>query len=351
MKRVCGRVQLDLQGWPRRDDDDDNVRPLMTSSGCNILPKVFAIGVFSDDQFHITPLSDIVKMRPDFKSFKSRNEDKGMECDEEEEEDDATLVNARMKVKETESAKNKRLASYQHMLNEEKKEAWCELKLLDPTEHYKESSLLSSSTQPCEFNMLWDDYLDVLTNESKPTESKETSLSNLHHLKLNEQVKWVLERCRAIDFQQLTTLLPPSTQHAEVIGYLEQFAILIQGCWVVKSEHIISASNHAGVGLRALRDFVLYKFSFGEGVTRAQLNSLHSLNGAEQAVILDGISRQDKPTRQRVFILDKDEEFIQKNGDMVKRQALLMKQKFEQIKIILPFRPSDASNKQTNKKL
>ena len=341
LKPLCGLVQFDLEDWPTRENDEE-LRPLMVSSGCNILPKVFAVGVFNDRQLHLTPLCDIVKMRPDFKSFKAKDDDVVSDVEDDKESKEAQVVNAHMKIKESESVKNKRLASFQHMQSEERKEAWQELRFIDPTEFYKESALLSSTTQACELNMPWEDYVDELTRDTVPCENVETSLGNLHRLKLPEQVKWLVERCKAIDFPQLTSLLPPSTAPSDIIGYLEQYAVLIQGCWVVKSESIISASNQTGVALRALRDFVLYKFSQREGVTKAQLSSLHRLRDEDEAVILGGISKQDKALKKKVFILDANEAFMKKHDQVVKRQNLLLKQKFEQIKLILPFKNADA---------
>ncbi|GFR90054.1 DNA-directed RNA polymerase III subunit RPC5 [Elysia marginata] len=60
------------------------------------------------------------------------------------------------------------------------------------------------------------------------------SLNELRKLELNDQIKALLINVKVIRFNQLVSFLAPGTDHQAILRALQNMAVLVQGCWVVK---------------------------------------------------------------------------------------------------------------------
>ena len=102
---------------------------------------------------------------------------------------------------------------------------------------------------------------------------------------------------KVIRFGQLLALLPQGTDPLAVIRCLQQVAVLVQGCWVVKSEILYpkdQCSPHSGVSSEHLcrgRDYVVWRFTQSRHVTRKEIASIVKLPAEDIKSILEQISR------------------------------------------------------------
>ena len=101
------------------------------------------------------------------------------------------------------------------------------------------------------------------------------SLLELKDLSTSDALLALLTNAQVMRFTQILQLLPPqksSTTAAEVLRLLQQIAVVIRGCWVVKSEILYPekfCSRHSGVAASLLcrgRDYMLWKVGGQESV-------------------------------------------------------------------------------------
>ena len=125
-----------------------------------------------------------------------------------------------------------------------------------------------------------------------------------------------------------------------VLRYLEQYAQLVQGNWVVKSEAIYP-KRPKNVGrpsifdlnsipftdisvdmLKSARDYVLYKFTKEDSLSRLELIEQVRVPPTVIGEILDQLSTFNPATRSWDFVYPRDETFIEQHQELVARQHL-----------------------------
>lgn len=171
-------------------------------------------------------------------------------------------------------------------------------------------------------------------------------------LPLKDQIRSILCSSKVLSFNKCIHLLNLNleknrqTQQSDqssldlelVLRYLQQLAQLVQGNWVVKSEIIYPKSFNSGSSFDAnsipftnisidmlckARDYVLYKFTKHESLSRLELIEQIRVPPDVISEILVQFSNFNKQTRSWDFVYPRDDEFISNHSEIVKKQDLL----------------------------
>ncbi|CAL1536657.1 unnamed protein product [Lymnaea stagnalis] len=314
----------------------------------------YAIGLFKEGELHLTPMSGVVQMRPSFEYLdkadtRHRTEAAnssladGGESSQDEGEEEATPVHMKVSRGESVEFKARRMASYEYVNQKREEERWVPV-----IYHTSESSLgeterqqLQASEGPrvSQFKISPQEYLQSLIPPSSEDKSEKPampdnvlSLNELRKLELNDQIRALLINVKVIRFSQLISFLAPGTDHQAVLRSLQSMAVLVQGCWVVKSELVypdeereeISRKRrpHSAVSpelLRRVRDYAMWKFTHNKYVLRKDISSIVQLRSDEVKEILEKMSRL-KARSGWEFLYDYDRDFCERHPEIVQRQ-------------------------------
>nr|XP_019922586.2 DNA-directed RNA polymerase III subunit RPC5 isoform X1 [Crassostrea gigas] len=313
----------------------------------------YAVGIFKDGELHLTPLHAIVQMRPSF-SYLDRADQKiktdvgpagdGGESSQDEEEE-VKPVTVKFAHQESEEAKARRMASFDYLQKKQQEETWQQLEYNNINSGRAESRRLQlyagKADELSEFQLQPGEYLQALMpetdaeQEEKPAmPSNVLSLIQLRTMPLHDQVKTLLTNAKVIRFSQLLALLPQGIEATGVLRSLQQVAVLVQGCWVVKSEILYpkeATSPHSGVSADHLcrgRDYVMWRFTQSRHVTRKDIASIVKLPAEDVKEILEQISRI-RVNCGWEFLFSYDSEFTSRYGDIVQRQKMLWDAKYQ----------------------
>ena len=266
-------------------------KQVLTSLPSGSKPNRYAIGYLSNNQLHLTPLKSVLQMRPSFSYLDSADSRKTHTTDaavKEEEEEAAQAVTVRYARRESDMAKARRLASYQHMKKKQEEELWVSLTHYPLQETLAESErmlLLAKHTD--EENHFFDDdgekFLEKLIPKMKAKESERASvpsnvlsMTDLKKMSVGEQVKAIMFKAKAISFGELLRYLPKRADPATVLNHLQQVAVLVRGCWVVRSEVLEVKDKKQVFEMKCRgRDYIMWKFTNNPCIVR-KVGSLQS---------------------------------------------------------------------------
>ena len=119
---------------------------------------------------------------------------------------------------------------------------------------------------------------------------------------------------------------------ATVLASLARYAVLVQGCWVVKSEVLNprgTKSHIAGIDAETLwpwRNYLMFSFNRKRILSRREIVSKICLPGEEVEEMLEQMSVRCSG-HEWEFKLDKDREFLHTYVDECSNQLLLWKHK------------------------
>jgi len=201
----------------------------------------------------------------------------------------------------------------------------------------------------CEFYMSPADYQKQLISKTETEVSTAVSalpnsilsLAALKTMTFADRIRALMHSVRAIRFTELLavlkSLIEPSSSldGLEVLRHLQQYAVLIQGCWVVKSDVLYvrdSASESTGTPADVLcraRDFVLWHFEQGHSISRKEIAAATvRLATEDEREILDKIARRSATGRSWEFRMERDAEFLgdERYRQVIKRQENLWQQ-------------------------
>ncbi|KAH9365302.1 hypothetical protein HPB48_018296 [Haemaphysalis longicornis] len=148
-------------------------------------------------------------------------------------------------------------------------------------------------------------------NAKKATSTQEMSIHALNKLPLQDQIKAILLSAKVVTLAKLMTLLPPKVDVVAVLRQLQQVAMLVRGCWVVKSDVLYpkdTFSPKSGVPAEIMgraRDFLMYLFTqsghvsrtkFGDTVKRQQM-----LWDAKQQYLSKSFKQSSKDSQEAVM--------------------------------------------------
>ncbi|XP_041364495.1 DNA-directed RNA polymerase III subunit RPC5-like isoform X2 [Gigantopelta aegis] len=266
---------------------------------------------------------------------------------QEEAEEDAKPITVKFSRPESDEAKARRMASYEFHRHKYDGESWVPVEYhgLQDDMAVSERMLLQATQGDdlSEFQLFPRDYLARLVpphveeREEKPAmPSNILSLSQLRTLPLADQIKALLTNVKVIRFSQLMALLPQGTDTVSALRSVQQVAVLVQGCWVVKSDILYPkevCSPHSGVSSEYLcrgRDYMMWKFTQSRHVIRKDISSIVKLPAEDVKDILEQMSKV-KASKGWEFLFDYDKEFTDKYCEIVQRQKMLWDAKYQSL--------------------
>ena len=86
--------------------------------------------------------------------------------------------------------------------------------------------------------------------QKPPLPSNVLSMTELRTMTLGDQIRALMMNAKVMRFSQLMALLTKGTDPTSALRCLQQVALMVQGCWVVKSDVLYprdSLSPHSGV--------------------------------------------------------------------------------------------------------
>nr|XP_006818447.1 PREDICTED: DNA-directed RNA polymerase III subunit RPC5-like [Saccoglossus kowalevskii] len=331
-------------------------KQILTSS--NTAPSVsrYAAGLLKDGELHLTPLHGIVQLRPSFSYLDKADvrikQEKAMENEgessQDEVEEEAKPVMVKFARPETDQAKARRLASWQYLQQKQSQEMWVDLKFhhLGSEHSEKEYGYLYSrgnDLDVTEFSTSSKDYLGMLMPEEETSDRKMPqmpsnvlSMTQLKTMPLADQVRALLASAKVLQFSQLLTLISGHSDVMAVLRSLQQVAVLVQGCWVVKSDVLYpkdTISANSGVSAEILcrgRDYIMWRFTQSRYVVRKEVAAVTRLPSDDIKEFFEQMSRM-QVNQGWQFILKYDQEFVEKYPEVVQRQLMLWDAKYQQL--------------------
>jgi len=311
----------------------------------------YVIGVVNNGELHLTPLNDVVQMRPsynylDIAESKATQGGKGApgagESSQDEGEDESRPVTVRFAPHESEDALARRMASYEHFKRQVDEEAWVNVRHC-PIDSYESHMgrlqlIAEKKFESTEFYLTSTKYLNKLIPPQEAEisavaslPSNVLSLAALKAMPRDERIKALMRSVRAIRFTELLSVLKSLGEQQsisshefiqDVLRHVQHCAVLIQGCWVVKSEMLYakdSVSDQTGASsnvLRSARDYILYRFhqevrADERVVTRRDVaEHVAPLSTEDEREILDKIARRSAVKRGWEFRFERDADFL-----------------------------------------
>eukprot|EP01105_Mastigella_eilhardi_P017249 TRINITY_DN3966_c0_g3_i1.p1 TRINITY_DN3966_c0_g3~~TRINITY_DN3966_c0_g3_i1.p1 ORF type:complete len:337 (-),score=126.24 TRINITY_DN3966_c0_g3_i1:182-1192(-) len=239
----------------------------MTSSSVPCLTN-YAVGILREnkgwpsaeqqnDQLHLTPLHTILQMRPSLayldeadtarrKEMKEQDAtEEGAEVEMHDEQPQALQVT--FKKKETQKALQARKQSAAYLMKLEEEESWVKLKLFDNTAPENMAvfdKLVCTNDAAIRWNVSRRQYLDVLAplpplddylKKQRETLAKQMlSKDELSRLPPGPQVLAILKTGGVVHFSKVRALATNAKTDTLVLKLLQDCAVLIRGCWIVK---------------------------------------------------------------------------------------------------------------------
>ncbi|XP_052262811.1 DNA-directed RNA polymerase III subunit RPC5-like isoform X2 [Dreissena polymorpha] len=315
----------------------------------------YAVGYFKGGELFMSPVRAQLQMKPSFSYLDksdTRAESKQAaleqgDSSQDEAEEEATAVTVKFARPESDAAKARRLASFSHLQRKQEEESWLPLHYYNV---YSEESERELTRLLCEvkeasseFHVESTEYLNMLMShdseikhEKPAMPSNVLSLTQLKSMPLADQVKALLTNAKVIRFSQLLHLLPQGTDPIATLRALQIVAVMVQGCWVVKSEVLYpkdGCSPNSGVSSEFLcrgRDFVMWRFTQSRCVTRKEVASVIKLPNEDVKDILEQMSHI-RFNHGWEFVFPHDYEFTDRYPEIVERQAMLWNCKYQTI--------------------
>lgn len=319
-------------------------KQLLTSTKSSSSAEAYAVGILRPGELHLSPVSAVLQMNPSFPYLdQSDKKAKAAEAamEEDEEVDEPKAVTVRFAHQETDRAKRAREKSFRFIHQKQESEPWVEATfhnfgtelsgveramLICPQMDRDESEL--PKTLPDYFKDLVVDDADTKTSTKG---SREVSMHMLSKLPVQDQIKAVLMSAKVTNFAKLMAALPPKLDTASVVRFLQQVALLVQGCWVVKSDVLYpkdSFSPKTGVPAETMsraRDFLMFLFTQSRVVVQTKFSDTVKLPVLDVKTLLEDMA---KPTPDGwEFMLPYDRDFVLRYPDVVQRQKMLWEAK------------------------
>ncbi|KAH8379037.1 hypothetical protein KR009_002783 [Drosophila setifemur] len=314
----------------------------------------YIVGIYTDREVHLSPLTSIVQLRPALSHFDKEDKRKKAEqkaqtedTDDEEVLQQVTVKFARGNTKST--AKEQRAGgTYDGFVQRIAEEPWCEAywhargtptaelerQKLFATSHQSNQSLALGADDYLKRLLPYDEHVQPMDTASTAAAAQVLPVYNkamLRTMPLLEQLRVLLRDARMLSFGDLIEVLAehvdPHVAGDKVLALLPQVAILLHGNWVPRSEVVFPEKmiSHAnGVAAEQMvraRDYILFRFSRTTCLFRTQVMAATQLPPAETLDVLRTVARVNA-TKRWELLLPPDKEFEQKHPELVQRQEL-----------------------------
>lgn len=342
-------------------------KQVLTSVRSSEEPSKYVAGVFKQGALHLTPIHGFVQLRPSFEYLDRADDNKqttsSARIDEaNEDEEEAKPVLTRFARQETDKMAQKKKQSFFSIEQKLAEEPWIDMNYVKSSSSNAASMkmLLQCHQQEFEspeFTATSREYLETLAPALEGVESHPAalphgvlSMASLKKMELADQIKALLINAKVIQFHHLLALLGPGIDEKAILKGLYSYAVLVQGCWVVKSEVMYPKGSKCSIsGIEAetiwpARDYVMWRFNHRRLLERKDIMSTIRIPSEELRDMLEQVARQKLPQGWE-FMLPTDVDFLHKHHDVVKSQLEVWKLKANCFKQSLNI-PKDNLNKQ-----
>lgn len=361
------QIALNVDGGETEEDSvfNSELMDKQTLSSTDATPgsSRYAVGIIKEGELHLTPVNSIIQLRPSFnyldqadtkvrKQSEKDAADGDTSQDEVEKEEEPKTIKVQFVRQESDIAKARREASYAFHKQKLEEEAWVPayyIDINDPRSPKEKDGLYCSAAdnEISQLSMLPKDYLSKLIPESKADESFKAqmpsnvlSITQLQSMPLVNQIKALLTNAKVLRFSQLLHYLPGLSDPSSVLIPLQQVAVLVQGCWVVKSEILYPKDTHSpntAVPAEMLcrgRDYLMWKFTQSRCVIRKEIASTVKLLSEDVKEILEQMARP-KVNQGWEFREEFDQEFVKRHPEIVQRQEMIWGALYQQLSKVL----------------
>lgn len=242
----------------------------------------YIVGIYTDKEIHISPLTAILQLRPSFSYFDK--EDKRNKAEQKalnEEDDDEELQQVTVKFAKSGGKKVKERQGYDTFVRKSVEEPWCETywhSRTSPAAELERQKLFATNRQgshALELETL--KYVEKLLPDEGQDQGIDSVLparviskAKLKGMPLMDQLKVILKDAKMLTFDDILRVLQEckdkKTTTEKVLRTLPQVGILIHGNWVLQSELLYpneTLSNANGVKSELMiraRDYVVLFF-------------------------------------------------------------------------------------------
>ncbi|CAL1299712.1 unnamed protein product [Larinioides sclopetarius] len=297
----------------------------------------YALGFMRKGELHLTPLHSILEVNPGYIHMDKIDisTQKNLNSNENEEEEEAVAVTMRFEGPNAERDRQIRQKSYQYFQQKNASEPWI------PLNYHKHGSLRSAAE--CEkllssqlhqdstsIVVTKEDYLKELVPEclrlSGCQTSKDEDAAVLIDKPLSDQIRHLMINAHLLTFSMLAEKLPHNVDTLSIERLLQQIAVLVQGCWAVKSELLYAentVSPDTGVSAKHLinvRDYILWLFTKTRFVTRQEILSAIRILDDDFKTIM--IPLANKTNRGWEFKFATDNEFLESHPSIQQSQDI-----------------------------
>jgi len=360
------QIALNVDGAYRdKRDSEDNFyqsqvmdKLVLTSTKVLNDASRYAVGVMHDSALHLSPVSQVLALRPSFsyldmaeKRGKQERKDITGEDDSDEEKNEPKKVTVRFEKPETDKSRAAKEKSYGYLQKQIREEPWIETTFhrcgTEHTEFEKQKLYCSyEDQQGDQFMLSSKDYLTQLVPPLKEIEVATPGLPAhlmsrivLAALPLHERCRTIINNAGVASFSEVVAMtgigISPEAA-SSLLKVLQQVAVLVQGNWVVKSDIIFpkdgkSESGVANELIQRGRDYVLYMLSKNSSIMRNEIAEVVGLPGNDLITIFKGVARRKGNRGVWEFLLPTDQNFIKKYPDVVQRQEMIWQSRHEQL--------------------
>ena len=275
----------------------------------------YAAAYIHENEVHLNLIKDIYQMRSGLQHMDktdvkvaaeaARKLKEGGEGDTSDDDmKGARTVTVKFKGAETEAARLARQRSYAAYEKKVVSEKWAEAAIHSQGHSYTDRELnrLICRTHEAQSSLplTCNEYMSTLKPnyvDSSVDGGSDTVFiaSDLGKLSLPEQLKAVMKSTKIIHFYTLLSLLPGSPDPNAVVRLLQSYAVLIQGCWIVKSDLLFPSGTISTTGVCSekickARDLLLCCFANSRFISRSKLVALTDIPGEELKIMFEQIS-------------------------------------------------------------
>ncbi|XP_014467862.1 PREDICTED: DNA-directed RNA polymerase III subunit RPC5 [Dinoponera quadriceps] len=314
--------------------DSDLLDKTILSSAQSVVDCTnYAIGIFQNEEFHITPVKGILEMRPQFDYLekgdkRAKDETKASGEDSNDEEENAAPVKVTFARHQSDHVKKFQEQSFQ--FNSKKKPECCiqttYIPMHAPEAHLTRIQMFCPSRDMMvhSLNLSPQEYLDLLI----PPRSQHsmTFLEQVKMLPLEEQVRILMKKSGILSFKNLRSMISDHNV-TDALNYVQKAAVLVQGNWIVKSELIYpkdftsSQNGIPGEVMCRARDYILLCFTERPYIKRDQLSTFVKVPLAEVNEILEVIATKEFKEGWKLM-LPPDWEFCKRFPEQTERQRI-----------------------------
>ncbi|KAK4874932.1 hypothetical protein RN001_014292 [Aquatica leii] len=317
----------------------------------------YAIGVYNGQEYHITPLKGLLRLKPYYpyldREIKKKDAKQKVVIEEPGPSTSAKQVTVKFSQGDGDKWKKLQENSYKLIMERQAEEPWIEcdwqpekseLSELEKLKLYAEDTRQGTIAKEEKDEDIIE-YLRRLVPEDKEQAiirpslpSNVVSFSSLRALPLFEQCKLLLQDAKIMTFQQLMMVLVgcEGLTPDSLLKTLPLVAVLVRGNWIVKSDILFPNNTFSAIsGVPAelmcrARDYILILFTKNQYVERRKVSSVIKVPSEEIKEIFIGISKL-RNNKGWELALPVDIEFINKYPDVVQKQSSIWETREQQL--------------------